>query len=288
MDENIWKILGTFSEAINSNELAQAVKARSFDGEYALSDEGLLAIEAQTKELMNVEAAIRNPTVKETLAKELKILHKKSFLSKVEEDLKPTFEALGMDTSDVEFLSDKAGDIAEQIEMLKAAKPTSGNAELLASLENDKKELAKQIQNIEFDWQNKLNDQQSTFEEKRLKDQYMIKATSKQWAKVYQDDRVQKGILDSVFDEIQAKATLRLSEDGTINLFDKEFPDKEAYDGNKKIEFQSLLDQALDPYIAKSNPAPEPGRIEVPNSTSPDLTPMQKSIRDNARRSAMV
>ena len=28
MDENIWKILGTFSEAIDSNELAQAVKAR--------------------------------------------------------------------------------------------------------------------------------------------------------------------------------------------------------------------------------------------------------------------
>ena len=288
MDENIWKILGTFSEAIDSNELAQAVKARSFDGEYALSDDGIQAIETQTKELMNVEAAIRNPTVKETLAKELKILHKKSFLSKVEEDLKPTFEALGMDTSDVEFLSDKAGDIAEQIEMLKAAKPTSGNAELLASLENDKKELAKQIQNIEFDWQNKLNDQQSDFELKRLKDQYMIKATSKQWAKVYQDDRVQKGILDSVFNDIQSKAILRLSEDGSINLFDKDFPDKEAYDGNKKLEFQTILDQTLDPYMRKSDPSPAPGQKVVPTGNEPELSSMQMSIRNAAKRSAAI
>jgi hypothetical protein len=288
MDQNIWKILGTFSEAIDSNELAAAVKAQSFDGDYALSEEGITAIEAQAKGLMNVEGAIRNKDVKETLAKELKMLHKKSFLSKFEEDLRPAFEALGIDTTDVEFLSDKAGDIAEKIKALKSAKPTGENKELLASLENDKKELAKQLQDIEAGWQNKLNDQQSTFEQRRLKDQYMIKATSKQWAKVYQDGRVQKGILDSVFEDIQAKAILKMSEDGSIKLYDKELPDKEYYDGNKKIEFQTILDQTLDPYMQKSKPTPEHRENPVPNSTPTDLTPMQQSIRDNARRSEMV
>lgn len=283
-----WKLLEEYSKVIDSNELSQAVKAKSFDGEYALSEEGVESIVKQTAGLMTIEGAIRNKDVKETLAKELKILHKKSFLSKVEEDLKPAYEALGIDYSDTEFLSDKAGEIAERIEALKSSKPLGNNKELLASLENDKKELAKKIQEIESDWQNKMSDQKLTFEQRRLKDQYMIKATSKQWAKVYQDGRVQKGILDSVFDEIQAKAILKMSEDGSITLYDKELPDKEYYDGNKRIEFQTLLDQALDPYIAKSNPAQSPSRIELPNSTSQDLTPMQQSIRDNARRSAMI
>jgi hypothetical protein len=168
-----WKLLEEYSKVIDSNELSQAVKAKSFDGEYALSEEGVESIVKQTAGLMTIEGAIRNKDVKETLAKELKVLHKKSFLSKVEEDLKPAYEALGIDYSDTEFLSDKAGEIAERIEALKSSKDHLGNnKELLASLENDKKELWLEIQEVESDWQRQANEIRSEIDIKELRRQY--------------------------------------------------------------------------------------------------------------------
>ena len=280
MTEEVWKILEAVNEVIDSNELAAAVKERKFEGEYAFTEEGVENITEQAKGLMSFDVAIRDTNVRESLAKDLKVLHKKSFLSKVEGDLKPAFDELGIDTSEVEFLSDKAADIADKIKALKASKG-GDNKELLASLEEDKRKLSGQIEEIETGWKQKLQDQQREFEQQRLKDQYLIKAKSKKWATPYQDDIVQRGILDSVFSDLNAKAVPKLSEDGKILLFDKEFPDKEAYDGKSKLEFQSFLDQKLDPYLQKSEPPKPQNNEPAPRGEETKMTPLQRSVRSN-------
>jgi hypothetical protein len=289
MDQNIWKILGTFSEAIDSNELAAAVKAQSFDGDYALSEEGITAIEAQAKGLMNVEGAIRNKDVKETLAKELKMLHKKSFLSKFEEDLRPAFEALGIDTTDVEFLSDKAGDIAEKIKALKSAKPTGENKELLASLENDKKELSKQLKEAKEDGERQAIDIRSDFETQDLRREFDKLATKKPWLSAFSDvEDMRDSYLDKKWNKLTAIAKPKRSDGKNVKLFHLDQPDKEYYEGNTKVELQNFIDREFDEVYQKSKPASQHSQTQVPNSTQTDLTPMQRSIRDNARRSEMV
>lgn len=283
-----WKLLEEYSKVIDSNELSQAVKAKSFVGEYALSEEAVESIVKQTAGLMTIEGAIRNKDIKETLAKELKVLHKKSFLSKVEEDLKPAYEALGIDYSDTEFLSDKAGEIAERIKALKAKGSSVDNKELLASLENDKKELSLQIKEAKEEGQRQAIEIRSEFENKELRREFDKQATRKTWLTAFSDvEDMRDSYLDKKWNKLLAIAKPKM--DGqNVKLFHIDQPDKEYYEGNTKVELSNFIDREFDEVYQKSRPAQSPSRIEVPNSTTTDLTPMQQSIRDNARRSAMI
>jgi len=283
--EEVFKILGTINSLIDSNELDQAVKAQKLDGEYALTEEGIESIKTQLSGLMTKDAAIRDKKVRDEIASELYPVQRKTALKKVESQLKEAYEVLGIDYTDVEFISDKADLIPEAIKALKIADKGKGeNKELIESLKAERLKLAQEKDEIEASWAEKFNEQEKAFKDKFLKDKFLLKATSKPLASPYQDERVKKGILNDIYDELNSQAHLTLSESGDIQLFEKDFPDKELLIGNKKAEFQSLLDEKLEPYLQKSNPVSTETRTGQPVVTNaPELTPMQRSIRQNAQ-----
>lgn len=251
MDKTIKKILETLNNQIDSNELTTSLKADKFEGEYELSEDAITSIIDQIKGLLSVESAINNADIIEKISKDLYPKHMKSALSKVEENLKPILDKLGIDYSSLEFVSDAIKDIGPKLSEL-----TKGddNTELITSLNDDlrisKEALTKK--DIEFEEQLKKRDDDILAD--KIRQIYKSKATEKQWADAYNIPDVKDAILNQVWSKINAKAFLKLTENGEIVPMQKEFNDKELYDGNKVATFQSLLEPELDAYLKKSEP----------------------------------
>lgn len=251
MDANAKKILEALNNQIDSNELAAALKADSFEGEYALSDEGLSAIVKQTSGLLSAESAANNPEIIEKISKDLYPKHMKSALTKVEEGLKPVLDKLGIDYSKHEFISDAIPDIQPMLDKLGSG---GENKELVASLKEDLRKAKESLTEKEGEFEEKLKARDQEILRDKIHQQFKAKATEKPWAEAYNIPDVKEAILDKVFNKITSKAHLKLTEDGQIIPMQKDFPDKELYNGNKIETFQSLLEPEFEPYLKKSTP----------------------------------
>jgi hypothetical protein len=250
VDEVVKKILETLNNQIDSNELAAAVKADSFEGEYALSEDGIKSIVDQTKTLLTVNAAVNNQSVVEAISKDLYPKHMKSALSKVEEKLKPILDKLGVDYSTHEFISDAIPDIEAKIVELSGG----DNKKLIESLNEDLRKAKEEVQLKEDEFNQQLKKRDEDILRDKIQQIYRSKATEKQWAEAYSLPDVQDAILGKVWNKIEAKAHLKLSENGEIVPMQKDLPEKELYDGNKVATFQSLLEPEFEPYLKKSTP----------------------------------
>ena len=78
----------------------------------------------------------------------------------------------------------------------------------------------------------------------KLYDTFKLKANNYQWAEVYSDSELREAILEKKWNKLNAKAHLKLV-DGNIVPMNKEMPEKELYEGNKIVTFQSLLEPEI-------------------------------------------
>ena len=250
MNKSIISILEALSNQIDSNELATALKADNFEGEYALSEDGITSILAQTKSLLSINSAINNAEIIEKVSKDLYPKHMKSALSKVEDNLKPILDKLGIDYSQREFISDAIQDIEPKLSEMSSG----DNKGLIESLNEDirksKDELTTQAEKFQQDLKKRDDDILAD----KIYQKYKSKAIEKQWGEAYTDPELRQAILDQKWKKLNAKAHLKLSESGEIIPMQKEFPDKELYDGNKVQTFQSLLEPEFEAYLKKSTP----------------------------------
>ena len=279
MDKSIKTILETLNNQIDSNELTTALKADKFEGEYALSEDGITSIIDQTKGLLSVESAINNADIIEKISKDLYPKHMKSALSKVEENLKPVLDKLGIDYSSLEFVSDAIKDIGPKLGEL-----TSGDKQdLIDSLNEDLRLSKEALTTPEETFEDQLKKRDNDILKDKLRAIYKSKATEKQWADAYNIPDVKDAILNQVWSKINAKAFLKLTDNGEIVPMQKEFNDKELYDGNKVATFQSLLEPELDAYLKKS----EPVKPAEPNGGGKQLSEKElQGIAEFERRKA--
>ena len=268
VDKSIKSILETLNNQIDSNELDAAIKADNFEGEYALSEDGITSILSQTKGLLSINSAVNNREVVEKISKELYPKHMKSALSKVEESLKPVLDKLGVDYTNREFISDAIQDIVPKLAELS----NGDNKELIDSLNEDVRKskdlLTAQSEQFEKD----LKQRDDDILQDKIKAKFTSKATEQTWADAYSDPEIRDAILTQKWKKINAKAHLTLSESGEIIPMQLEFPDKELYNGNKVETFQSLLEPEFEAYLKKSSP-------EKVNTTGVE-TPKQYSDKE--------
>lgn len=250
MNKEILTILGALNNQIDSNELTQALKEDKWEGEYALTEEGVASILDQTKGLLSKDSAVNNPEIIEKISKDLYPKHMKTALSKVEEGLKPIMDKLGVDYSQYEFVSDAIKDIEPRLEKM----GEGDNKELVASLNEDLRKSKELLQQQAEEFEAELKKRDEGIIQDKLRQVFISKATEKPWAEAYNIPDVKDAILGKVWDKLNSKAYLKLSEDGEIIPMQKDFPDKELYDGNKVMTFQSLLEPEFEPFLKKSDP----------------------------------
>ena len=274
MVESIKQILGVLNNQIDSVELNAAIKADNFEGEYAISEDGLNAIISQTQELLSIESAVANPSVIERINKESYPKHMKSALSKVEEKLKPIYDKVGVDYSSAEYLSDLIGEIEAKID---ESASKGDNKGVIESLNKELREAKEALDNKDEEFNSKIQERDAGYLAERIKDKFTLQANQYKWADAYSDLDLKKAILNQKWEKINAKAHLKLSEDGEILLMQKDMPDKELYNGNKIETFQSLLEPELEPYLKKSDPK-KASKVEASTKDAPELTPRQAQM----------
>ena len=115
MDNSFIELIKVVGNQIDNDELNKAIKEDKFEGEFALSEDGLTLAKKQVSELLTIDSAVANPLVIEKINKDSYPKHMKTALSKVELPLKELMDNLGVDYSDAEFISDKIGDLKEKI-----------------------------------------------------------------------------------------------------------------------------------------------------------------------------
>jgi hypothetical protein len=250
MDANVKTILESLNRQIDSNELTAALKADSFEGEYALSEDGIKAITDQVGGLLSVDSAVNNQQIIEKISKDLYPKHMKTALTKVEEQLKPILDKLGVDYSKHEFVSDAISEIEPKL----ASLSNGESKELVESLNEDLRKAKEALDNKDKEFEEELKKRDQEILNDKLMQKFKSKATEKPWADAYNIPDVKNAILSDLWNKVNAKAYLKLTDDGDIVPMQKEFPDKELYNGNKVETFQSLLEPLFEPYVKKSAP----------------------------------
>lgn len=276
------KILIALNNQIDSKELAQAVKEDKWEGEFEPSDDGILNIIEQTTSLYSFDSAVNNPKVIEQIRQEIYPDIKAKSLSWVEKQLKPVYDKLGIEYKDLEYLSDGLKELDGAIDGLMTGSHSDEERKLVESLKKDKENLSNTLSLKEDEFKNeleaKISELKNEYSQKELWRTYKEEATSKPWADVYSDPELRDAILEKKFHKITAKANLKISEDGKIQVFQKDMPDKELYEGTKKVEFHDLLTPEIDPYLKKSDPVKPVERNPLITSKSEELTANQRAM----------
>ena len=208
----------------------------------------------------------------------------KSALSKVEEKLKPIYDKVGIDYSSAEYLSDLIGEIETKIN---ESASKGDNKQVIETLNKELREAKEALDNKDEEFNNKIQERDAGYLAERIKDKFTLKANQYTWADTYSDPDLKKAILGQKWDKLNAKAHLKLSEEGEILLMQKDMPDKELYNGNKIETFQSLLEPELEPYLKKSDPK-KVTKVETSKSDAPELTPRQAQMLESRKNYKMV
>lgn len=285
MDKSFIELLKSVGNQIDHTELNAAIKADNFEGEFALSDDGLASAKTQVANLFSLESAVNNPVIIERINKESYPKHMKSALSKVEDKLKPLYEKLGIDTTGAEYLSDLIGDIESKIT---ESASTGGNKEVIEALNKELREAKESLDLKDEEFNTKIQERDASYLADKLKGVFMLEANKRTWADIYSEPGLKELILEKQWNSINAKAHLTLSPSGEIIPMQKDFPDKELYNGNKLETFQSLLEPEQENYLKKSDtkkPVKTESKAQVNND---DLTPGQRSILANRDKFKMV
>lgn len=277
-----WKpLLIALSNQIASDELSKAVKEDKFDGEFAPSEEGLADAIKQSKELLTVDAAVNNPEIIDRVKKDVYPVHMKTILSKFEDKLKPIYDKTGIDYSDAEFLSDKIGDLETALE---TALTKGDSKDVIDSLKNDLRTAHEQLEAAAAKSEEEIQAVREEYKQKELYNAYVRNATSKQWASHFTDPDLQDAVLRKKWDKLTATAHLELDDTGNIKVMQKDMPEKELYNGNKVVTFQSLLEPELESYWKKSSPE-KVNKSEVKKDEEVDES--KRALVEHRKRFAM-
>jgi len=274
VDKSFIELIKIVGNQINNDELNKAIKEDKFDGEFALSEDGLNLAKKQVSELLTIDSAVANPAVIERVNKDSYPKHMKTALSKVEEQLKPIMNKLGIDLEGAEFVSDKIGDIEAKLSEALSSGDSKG---VIDSLNKELREAKEMLDGREQEIESKINEVRSEYAAKELYNTYKLKANDYQWAEVYSDSDLKEAILKQKWEKLTAKAHLKLN-NGEIVPMQKDMPDKELYEGNKIMTFQSLLEPEIQGFLKKSDPQGVKKTSEPEKVIQDDLTPKQREM----------
>ena len=113
----------------------------------------------------------------------------------------------------------------------------------------------------------------------------MNKFSTYKLAEPYQKEAIRKSIIDSSFQKVLEQATLKLSDNGEIQVFQKEHPEKELYGkNNKKMGLDDLLSPTGQDYVQVSEPA-KPAKPSNPQPTPNSSEFKPGSMADEFARS---
>lgn len=253
--------LKQFIEAVNKiiqDDELTAIAGASNIAEAELTDEGLTRINEKLGGFLTKESAMNNVEIRDALKKEFYPLHKKTFLGNIDNHLSENVSVLFGDDKvteldSIESTEDKIKRVIEWTKVLKKSK--SNDEDLKKSLQTyqDKLEQSQKLHETALSEKDKeIVSLKNGHNQALVKSEFNRLTNSYELAEAYKLDGVKKAILDNIYTEINAKATLKLHPElGSISLYEKSDANVELYEGSKRIEIKDKLDSMMEPYLAK-------------------------------------
>jgi hypothetical protein len=261
-------VLKTFSDQIESEELKAAFSATD-PNEVEITDEGFEAIKTQVGGFMTFERAVNDKKVLDELVHRVN----NQMDSKVHKDMRSmmlaSVERKMADFGDLIDVPLKDLTAYDQIEALKA------HAERLKAPPADTTKT-KEIENLHLQLKAKDEDLvkiqtgfKQELENTKISNFLDHTISGYKLAKPYQDAIVKKGIENSIKELVTSKVTLKIGEDNTVGLFQKDTPDLKYFDANnKEIGINELIDPMIQPYLQVTD---QDKKIIVPETSVPQM-----------------
>ena len=260
-----------------------------------LNEEQAAAVTAALGNVVTVEAAKNSTALKEHFKKEMIGSLKGELLGNVDTALEQmTRDLFGdeklVELKGIDFTKDRIKKVHDWY--VDALKETKGVDEKLKGTVDN---LKKQLETItkENEEKLKLKDEiirtkEQEFTGKLLKGQILQMASKYELAEPYRDDLVRGAILETMWNKLNSEATIKFSEQGEIELKQKEDANLDVYKDNKKLGVKDLIEPFLSPYIKKAEP-PSKGDNRQPNPAHPsnipdDIPPALRHMREKAQK----
>lgn len=211
--------------------------------------------------ILTVEAAKNNVTLREQIKNEYYPVLKKHILNNVDKNLEQLVrEIFGEDKYNELVSVDSTDQRIKRIHewYTESLKETKGVDEKLKTTIDH---LKKQVEQITSENEDKLKQKdeiirtkEQEFTGKLLKGQIFQMAHKYDLADPYKDDLVRNAILETMWQELNGKATVKFNEQGEIELKAKEDPNVDLYKDNKRLGVKDLIEPFLSPYLKKADP----------------------------------
>lgn len=217
----------------------------------------------QSAEVMNLESAKNNGELGKYFRSKLYPEVKGELLDRVDQKINVVAKRLLNEDqlnalNEIEFTQDRVAKFGEFVESTLAEK--TDDTKLKESLKKAQKEieqLHEQGAAKEEEYKNTLQAKMHEFKNEMLRrDVYNIARDYELQDAFKTTDELKNSIYSIVWNTVTENAVPKYDESGKIRLFQKENPDMELYENNKKVEVNSLVEKAIAPYTKKSDPSP--------------------------------
>lgn len=111
-------------------------------------------------------------------------------------------------------------------------------------------ELQGEIDKTKSDYEQKLKEQSQSFDSERVESLITNKLAQKKWADVYEPEDVQMIVRTKL---LNGNYVLKRKDDGSIGVFQKDNPELEAHEDNKKLTLDDLIDRESSKFVKKAD-----------------------------------
>lgn len=270
---DIKEVLGLVSKKFGSDSpISKALEAENLS-EVEFTDEEFVTIQKSVSSLLTPDAALNNPELIEKYKDSVHPTLKKSIYDHVETELKDLGGKFGVKFEEGE----QAKDMLKKLKDFELPKVKDGD---VSKYQQEIDMLNKQNAKLREEKEQEITKLKTTYSERELNNAIDSKLASYQLADVYDKDLVKRGIFENVKKELFNTSVVKVNESGSIDLYQKDMPDKLIYtEANKPLTFQDFVDPLMKDFVKKAD-SKEKGDKFVKEKATP--TKIEKDYPSNS------
>lgn len=252
-----------FAAKIGNADLQTAIEEGTVD-EFEIDEDAFEGLKSKVGSLMTPDAALNNPEIINRMKDELHQNAKASIYGSVEKKMKTLGEKFGVEFAE----GSRVDEMFESLSNVELPKGGSGKMtdEEKKQYNEEIKNLNNQLASIKTAHQEEIAKINQDYERNALNAAVDQKLSSFQFADAYQKDVVKRGIYQTIKQELNSKATLKLNnETGRVEVYQKENPDKRIFnENNQQVDFDSMVKPLVNDFLQKSNGVGSSKKVEAP------------------------
>ena len=290
------ELLEEINGLLGNNEIEALLGASDFAlvMNHEIQDDTLTQIKDKLKKVVSIEDAKGLPELKNHFKKTLFPEIKGELLGVVDSELLKDAETLfGAEEKaklqEMDFTKDRLKHFTKLVneKLAQGGKDEELKKQLQAA--HDRVEQMQKAHEQELkEKEEQMKSAISQAETKLLKGRFMSAAASYNWNDAYKDDAIKNVLIESKFNELTKVANVKLDDSGNIVLKDKNDPELDYHEGNKKIDFKTKLEESIKPFLVGTKQPDKKPQTYQSSPSQPNLSPAQLEMIERRKAAGII